>query len=96
MNLDYRLFIGKHNSLLFNLCGCSKCHISLDPKEQQKLDKIADESGLIKKDEFVEFAKKSAAVKDLGLRDSKASTPTSHTDIDKAAVVFKVHHMTHE
>ena len=78
---------------MFNLCGCSKCHISLDPKEQQKLDKIADESGLIKKDEFVEFARKSAAVKDLGLRDSKASTPTSHTDIDKAAVVFKGHHM---
>ena len=49
-----------------------------------------DESGFIKRDEFVEFAKKSASVKDFNLRGSRSSTPVGRREIDKAEVVFRV------
>ena len=68
----------------------SKSHVQLDPKEQLRLDKIVDDSGFIKRDEFVEFAKKSASVKDFQLRGSRSSTPVGRREIDKAEVVFRV------
>ena len=49
-----------------------------------------DEEGAIKREDFVEFAKKSSAVKELGLRSSRSSTPVEKAVIDKAEVVFKV------
>ena len=49
-----------------------------------------DDSGFIKRDEFVEFAKKSASVKDFQLRGSRSSTPVGRREIDKAEVVFRV------
>lgn len=68
----------------------SKSHVQLDPKEQLKLEKIVDSSGFIKREEFVEFAKKSASVKDFQLRGSRSSTPVGRREIDKAEVVFRV------
>ena len=68
----------------------SKSHVQLDPKEQLKLEKIVNESGSIKKEDFVDFAKKSASVKDFSLRGSRSSTPVGRRDIDKAEVVFRV------
>ena len=66
----------------------------MDQKEQTKLDKIVNESGSIKKEDFVEFAKKSVAVKDFGLRTSVRSStstpPIQRKEIDKAEVVFRV------
>ena len=49
-----------------------------------------DNAGFIKRDEFVEFAKKSSSVKDFNLRGSRSSTPVGRKDIDKAEVVFRV------
>ena len=75
-------------------CNFSKSHVQLDSKEQTKLDKITNESGHIKKEDFAEFAKKSAAVKDFGLRTSVRSStstpPIQRKEIDKAEVVFRV------
>ena len=62
----------------------------MDQKEQMKLDKLVDGKGLIKREDFNEFAKKSPAVKEFGLRSSRSSTPVGRTVIDKAEVVFKV------
>ena len=64
--------------------------VQLDPKEQLKLEKIVDSSGFIKREEFVEFAKKSTSVKDFQLRGSRSSTPVGRREIDKAEVVFRV------
>ena len=55
-----------------------------------KLDRLVDEGGAIKREDFIEFAKKSSAVKELGLRSSRSSTPVEKAVIDKAEVVFKV------
>ena len=55
-----------------------------------KLDKLADDKGFIKREAFIEFSKKSSAVKELGLRRSRSSTPIGRAEIDKAEVVFKV------
>ena len=68
----------------------SKSHVELDPKEQLKLEKIANESGFIKKEDFIEFAKKSSSVKEVRLRSSRSSTPVGRKDIDKAEIVFRV------
>ena len=68
----------------------SKSNVQLDPKEQLRLEKLVDESGFIKRDEFVEFAKKSSSVKDFNLRGSRSSTPVGRREIDKAEVVFRV------
>lgn len=62
----------------------------MDPKEQKKLDKLVNGEGLIKREEFIEFSKKSQAVKELGLRGSRSSTPVRKAEIDKAEVVFRV------
>ena len=75
------------------MCSClffSKSNVQLDPKEQLRLEKLVDESGFIKRDEFVEFAKKSSSVKDFNLRGSRSSTPVGRREIDKAEVVFRV------
>ena len=55
-----------------------------------KLEKIVDSAGFIKREEFVEFAKKSPSVKDFQLRGSRSSTPVGRREIDKAEVVFRV------
>ena len=55
-----------------------------------KLDRLVDDEGAIKREDFIEFAKKSSAVKEVGLRSSKGSTPVERVVIDKAEVVFKV------
>ena len=62
----------------------------MDPKEQKKLDKLVNGEGLIKREEFIEFSKKSQAVKEFGLRGNRGSTPVRKAEIDKAEVVFRV------
>ena len=55
-----------------------------------KLDKLVNGEGLIKREDFIEFSKKSQAVKEFGLRGSRGSTPVRKAEIDKAEVVFRV------
>ena len=55
-----------------------------------KLDKLVNGEGLIKKEDFIEFSKKSQAVKEFGLRGNRGSTPVRKAEIDKAEVVFRV------
>ena len=61
-------------------------NINVDPKENEKIEKITDEDGMIEKEEFKEFAKRSAAVKEF-LKKEKMQR-VSH--VDKAELVFKV------
>ena len=71
----------------------SHSHIQLDQKELGRLEKIVNDAGEIKKEDFVEFAKKSAAVKDFGLRNNRSATstpPIPRKEIDKAELVFRV------
>ena len=53
---------------------------------------ITDEAGYIPRDEFVDYAKRSSAVKELtekGLSSSRSAT-SGHTNLDKAELAFKV------
>ena len=68
----------------------SQSHVKLDPKEEMKLDKLVNGEGLIKREDFIEFSKKSQAVKEFGLRGNRSSTPVRKAEIDKAEVVFRV------
>ena len=61
-------------------------NINVDPKENEKIEKITDEDGMIEKEEFKEFAKRSAAVKEF-LNKEKMQR-IGH--VDKAELVFKV------
>ena len=74
----------------FQLKKSSQSHVKLDPKEETKLDKLVNGEGLIKREDFIEFAKKSQAVKEFGLRGARSSTPVRKAEIDKAEVVFRV------
>ena len=62
----------------------------MDPKEETKLDKLVNGEGLIKREDFIEFSKKSQAVREFGLRGNRSSTPVRKAEIDKAEVVFRV------
>ena len=55
-----------------------------------KLDKLVNGEGLIKREDFIEFSKKSQAVKEFGLRGNRVSAPVRKAEIDKAEVVFRV------
>ena len=46
----------------------------------------------MKKEDFIEFAKKSSSVKEVSLRSSRSSTPVGKREIDKAEIVFRVKH----
>ena len=74
----------------FQLKKSSQSHVKLDPKEETKLDKLVNGEGLIKREDFIEFSKKSQAVKEFGLRGNRSSTPVRKAEIDKAEVVFRV------
>ena len=62
------------------------CHIELEPKEMARLERITSEEGVIEQEEFMEYAKRSAAVKEFSLRGSK----NSGANLDKAELAFKV------
>ena len=76
--------------MIFNKDPFSQSHVKLDPREEMKLDKVVTGEGLIKREDFIEFSKKSQAVKEFGLRGNRSSTPVGKAEIDKAEVVFRV------
>ena len=60
---------------------------------------ITDEAGYIPRDEFVDYAKRSSAVKELtekGLSSSSRSAASAHTNLDKAELAFKVFKRRHQ
>ena len=60
---------------------------------------ITDEAGYIPRDEFVDYAKRSSAVKELtekGLSSSSRSATSAHTNLDKAELAFKVFKRRHQ
>ena len=63
----------------------SSSHVEFEPKELARLERITSEEGMIGQEEFKEYAKRSAAVKELSLR-GKSSGPK----LDKAELAFKV------
>ena len=64
---------------------CS-CHIQLEPKEVASLDRITQEDGMIERERFIEFAKRSPAVKEFSMRGSKGRV----FNLVKAELPFKV------
>eukprot|EP00090_Calanus_glacialis_P009482 TRINITY_DN17854_c0_g1_i1.p1 TRINITY_DN17854_c0_g1~~TRINITY_DN17854_c0_g1_i1.p1 ORF type:complete len:167 (+),score=64.28 TRINITY_DN17854_c0_g1_i1:14-514(+) len=63
------------------------CHIQLEPKEVARLERITQEDGMIEREQFLEFAKRSPAVKEFTMRGSKSRV--SNLDLDKAELAFK-------
>ena len=68
---------GKEYLVLLEAAG-----ISLDDKEISKVDKMTNEEGLIERKVFLDYAKKSSAIKSL--MDSEKN------HFDKAELAFKV------
>ena len=62
------------------------CHIQLEPKEVARLERITQEDGMISRDQFIEFAKRSQAVKEFSVRGNKSRV----YNLDKAELAFKV------
>ena len=62
------------------------CHIQLDHKEVARLERITQEDGMIEREQFIEFAKRSPAVKEFTMRGSKSRV----SNLDKAELAFKV------
>ena len=66
-------------------------HIVLDRKELAKLDRISSEEGTIKREEFFEYAKKSAGVKEFVEKGGAyAGSKAGKISLDKAELAFKV------
>ena len=61
-------------------------HVQFEPKELARLERITNEVGLIETEEFMDYAKRSAAVKEFSLRGSRGGG-SKH---DKAELAFKV------
>ena len=61
-------------------------HVQFEPKELARLERITNEDGLIETEEFMDYAKRSAAVKEFSLRGSRGGG-SKH---DKAELAFKV------
>ena len=67
--------------------------MELDKKEMTKLDKMTDDDGFMDRGEFMDYAKKSSAVKeftDKSVGGKKTSTSSHCVNIDKAELAFKV------
>jgi len=69
-------------------------HISVTEKELDRLEKISDHDGLVNRDDFIEFARKSSSVKEyvekgkIGVGGGAVSTGAVH-NLDKAELAFK-------
>ena len=69
-------------------------HVVFDKKEIGKLDKISDAEGFMERGEFLEYARKSSAVKEFTEKGSggggKACMGKTGKNLDKAELAFKV------
>ena len=68
------------------------CHLQLEPKEVARLERITQEDGMIEREQFIEFAKRSPAVKEYSMRGSKGRV----SNRDKTEFAFKVCFMQYE
>ena len=71
-------------------------HMELDKKEMTKLNKITDDEGFIDRGEFLEYARKSSAVKEFTERGAcgpgtgKTTSCKINKNMDKAELAFRV------
>ena len=67
-------------------------NVEFDKKELAKLEKLTDDEGLIERSEFIEYAKKSSAVKEYTEKccGGPKKISTSNVNVDKAELAFKV------
>ena len=72
----------------------SSYNIEFDKKEMAKLNKITDEEGFMEREEFLEYARKSSAVKEYTEKGAagggKTSACKTNKNMDKAELAFKV------
>ena len=69
----------------------SGSHVELEKKEMAKLDKMTDDDGFMDKGEFMEFARKSSAVKEWTEKCVGGKRTSSQSiNVDKAEIAFKV------
>ena len=61
-------------------------NIELEERELAKIDKISSDEGLVEKERFEEFARKSHSVKELFKKERRSSS----INVDKAVLAFKV------
>ena len=70
-------------------------HVVLDKKEVGKLEKLSDKEGMMDREEFLEYARKSSVVKEFvergaGGSGGKVSVGRAGKSVDKAELAFKV------
>ena len=68
----------------------SASHVEVDKKEMTKFDKMTDDDGFMDKGEFMEYAKKSTAVKEWTDKCVRGKKTSHSVNIDKAEIAFKV------
>ena len=64
--------------------------MEFDKKEMSKLDKMTDDDGFMDKGEFIEYAKKSTAVKEWTDKSIGGKKTSHNISVDKAEIAFKV------
>merc|ERR1711988_6595 len=83
---------------IFVMESLEKLDVKMDPREREKLQRISNEKNKVKRDDFVQFAKSSKAIKALVEKETKVSsrpgTPVrsrsrKNLKIDKALAAFK-------
>jgi len=67
----------------------SASHVEFDKKEMSKLDKMTDDDGFMDKGEFIEYAKKSTAVKEWTDKSIGGKKTSHNISVDKAEIAFK-------
>ena len=69
-------------------------HVEFDKKEIAKLNRITDDDGFMERDGFLEYARKSSAIKEFTEKGAggggKTSTCKINKNMDKAELAFKV------